>query len=515
MRLDGMRRHDDDEIVDAVVVGTGASGAPLLASLARAGLRVVALEAGPNFDERRHTPDEVDAAEVNWMQDRLSGGVTPTAFGPNNSGRGVGGSTLHWGAFIPRPDARDLRLRTETGRGADWPIPYRGLVGWIERVERYLGVSGPAHYPWDPGRRYPLPPPTRNAPAEAIAAGCEALGIRATDAPAALVTRDRHQEDAGLRQACVACGSCHQGCRTGAKVSMDTSYLPAAVARGAEIRPDSQAIGFELDEVGRVAAVVYRREGVERRQRCRTVVLSAGGVETPRLLLHAGLANSSDQVGRNFMAHGGIQAWGRMDVEVRGYRGYPSAIISEDMVRPADADFVGGYLLQSLGVQPLTFATGLVRGAGLWGRDLVERMMQYRSMVGIGINGECLPADDNRLVLSAEMGEDGVPRAHVSFSAGGNEKAIDRHATATMTRILEAAGARDVFTVQRSAHTLGTCRMGADPATSVVDPVGRSHDIDNLWICDTSIFPSSLSANPGLTAMALGLRTAEAVLAAA
>ena len=515
MNLDAMQRHDDGSVVDAVVVGTGAGGAPLLAMLAARGLRVVALEAGRHWESGEHIADETEGTDINWMEERLSGGATPTAFGANNSGIGVGGSTLHWGAFTPRPDPRDLRLRTLTGVGHDWPIGHAELTGYIERVERFIGVSGPAHYPWDPERRYPLPPARRNASADMMARGCAALGIRTADAPAALASRDWQQEGAGLRQACVNCGSCHQGCRNASKASMDLTYLPLAVSHGAEIRAGCRVHGIERDAAGRVTAVVYRQRGVDRRQRCAALFLCAGGVETPRLLLHTGLANGSGQVGRNFLAHGATQVWGRFDTEMRGYRGYPSSLITEDTVRPADADFAGGYLIQSLGVMPATLATSMVRGAGLWGQALVDAVDDYRFMAGVGINAECLPAEGNRLELSDELDAFGMPKAVVSFSAGDNEKAIERHAIDVMRRIVEAAGATETRVLARTAHTIGTCRMGTDADDAVVDADGRSFDIDNLWVCDNSVFPSALIANPALTIMALSLRTAERFMAAA
>lgn len=513
MNLDAMRRYDEREIVDAVVVGTGAGGAPLLAALAARGLRVVALEAGPNRNPSEHTSDETEGTDINWMEERLSGGATPTAFGPNNSGTGIGGSTLHWGAFTPRPDARDLRLRASTGVGQDWPISHAELTGYIERVERFIGVSGPSHYPWDPDRRYPLPAAKRNASADVMARGCDLLGIRTADAPAALVSRDWQQEGGDLRQGCVNCGSCHQGCRNAAKASMDTTYLPLAVVHGAEIRADSRVTGIERDAAGRVVGVVYRRLGRECRQRCSALFLCGGGIETPRLLLHAGIANSSGQIGRNFLAHGATQVWGHFQEEMRSHRGYPSSLITEDTVRPAQADFAGGYLIQSLGVMPSTLATTMARGAGLWGQALVDALDGYRFMAGVGINAECLPAAGNRLELSDELDDFGVPKAVISFSAGANEEAIDRHATSLMRQILEAAGATQTMVLPRTAHTIGTCRMGNDPTTAVVDAEGRSFDIDNLWICDNSVFPSALVANPALTIMALSLRTAERFLA--
>ena len=512
MNLSNMAVFEDGDILDAVVIGTGAGGAPLLASLAAAGRRVVALEAGENRDPEQFVGDEVGAADLYWRGERLSGGRTPEAFGMNNSGIGVGGSTLHWGAFTPRPDARDLRLRSEAGVGADWPLTLEELLPFIRRVEAEIGVSGPSPYPWDPDRRYPLPHVAINAPAQAMQRGCAALGIRTAVAPAAVATRAIEQAHGPRREACIGCGYCHQGCRNGAKVSMDVTYLPLAVAMGAEIRPSCFVTGFERDTAGRITGVIYRRDGQERRQRCRAVVLCAGAIESPRLLLHGGLANSSGQVGRNYMGHVATQVWGTFAPEMRCHRGYPSSLITEDFVRPRDADFAAGYLIQSLGVVPMSFADQVSRGRKLWGRKLVDYLDGYNHVAGIGINGETLPHDDNRLTLSDEVDDSGLPKPLVTFSYHDNETAMSAHAERVMTAVWEAAGATDIWTFQRVAHTIGTCRMGHDPCASVVDAFGRSHDIDNLWICDNGVFPSALAANPALTIMALSLRTAEAFL---
>lgn len=510
MNLDPMARHGTGETVDAVVIGTGAGGAPVLQRLAAAGLRVVALEAGANRDPAgEFVADEAGSESLYWMDERISGGATPEAFGANNSGVGVGGSTLHWGAFCPRADARDMRLRTETGVGEDWPIRHEELVPYYEEVERFIGVSGPRSYPWDASRAYPLPPVRRNAPAQAMVRGCEAVGARVSDGPVAAVSQDFEQPAHGTRHACANCGYCHQGCRNGAKASMDVTYLPLAVSQGAEIRPGCFVTGFERDREGRISAVVYRRDGREERQRTRAVFLCAGAVETPRLLLHCGLANSSGQVGRNYLAHVATQVWGTFDPEMRMNKGYPSAMITEDMVRPANADFAGGYLVQSLGVVPQTFADQVARGRGLWGRPLVDYLDRYNHHAGIGINGETLPSEENRLTLSDEAGGHGLPKPLVRFGEGENERRLKRHAVAFMRSVWEAAGATDIWVLERTAHTIGTCRMGTDGDRAVVDPAGRSFDVENLWICDNSVFPSSLSANPALTIMALALRSAD------
>ncbi len=513
MNLDRMNTYAHSEEVDAVVIGTGAGGAPLLARLAAAGLKVVAIEAGRNWSPGNDfATDEIAASKIYWLGERLSAGKTPEAFGSNNSGTGVGGSMLHWGAFVPRADPRDLRIATEFGVGADWPLEYADLLPYYEEVENYLGVSGPASYPWDSTRQYPLPPIPLNAPAQLMRKGCDTIGVRTSEAPIAAVSRDYAQPGYEERHACVNRGFCHQGCRNGAKASMDVTYLPAAVASRAEIRPKSFVHNLDRDSRGRITAVIYHANGVDYRQRCRTVFLCAGAVETPRLLLHLGLANSSGQVGRNYMAHVATQVWGTFEEETRPNKGFPASLISEDTIRPHGAGFAGGYLMQSLGIVPVTWAEQVARGRGLWGRPLVDYLQQYNHVAGIGINGDCVPQERNFLELSNELDETGLPKPRIHFTYGPDEQKMSIHAAKLLSEIWKAAGATDLWTFERAAHTIGTCRMGSDPRTSVVNAVGKSHDVPNLWVCDNSIFPSALSANPALTIMALSLRTADAFL---
>ncbi len=509
-----MRTYENESTVDVVVIGTGAGAAPVLAKLAEAGLSVVALEAGRWWDPAKEfSADEVAMNDLYWLGERISAGETPTAFGGNNSGTGVGGSMLHWGAFVPRADPRDLKLHTDTGLGQDFPLTYENLVPYYEEVERFLGVAGPAHYPWDPQRRYPLGPIALNAPAIAMRKGYEAIGVRTSEAPIAAVSEPYIQPGYPTRQPCVGCGFCHQGCVfNGAKASMDVTYLPRALAAGVEIRPRSFVHSFERNGQGSITAVLYRNGEADLRQRCKAVFLCAGAIETPRLLLHTGLANSSGQVGRNFMAHVATQVWGTFPEEMRMNKGFPASLISEDTLRPKDADFAAGYLTQSLGVVPVTFARQVARGRGLWGQDLVGYLDRYNHLAGVGANGDCLPYPGNFLELSEEKDALGIPKPCIHFSYGENEQRMSAHAAKLMTAAWQAAGASDIWTFERSAHTIGTCRMGADPADNVVDPWGRSHDLPNLWISDNSTFPAALAANPALTIMALALRSAEKFL---
>ncbi|MBW3634848.1 MAG: GMC family oxidoreductase [Armatimonadetes bacterium] len=520
--LEFSRRFEADEEVDALIIGTGAGGAPLLARLAAAGLKVVALEAGQGWNPPRDFPtDEMAQSKLFWTDERLSAGDDPLHFGNNNSGTGVGGSTLHYTAYTPRVQPDDLRLFSEFGIGCDWPLSYADLEPYYDELEEFLGISGPKEYPWGPHRNsaYPLPPLPLNGAAQLMQRGCEALGIRTSPAANAALSAPYFQKGVGWRAACTNRGFCQAGCSTGAKASMDVTFLPLALARGAEIRPGCFVTQIETSGSGRVTGVIYTRDGREERQRCNSLFLCAGGIETPRLLLMNGLGNASGQVGRNFMAHCGGQVWGRFDEDVRPYKGIPGSLISEDTHRPqgkslGDADFAGGYLLQSIGVMPITYASQVARGRGLWGTEMREHMRGYNHTAGINILGECLPYAHNFLELSEEKDARGLPKPCIHFSLGDNEKKMNAHADALMRQIWRAAGAHEVWSFKRNAHIIGTCRMAGTSDAGVVNGDGKSFEIPNLFICDNSVFPSALSANPALTIMALSLRTADRFLAA-
>ena len=510
-----MRRFAANETVDAVVIGTGAGGAPLLARLANAGLKVVALEAGKFWNpEKDFATDEAAQHELFWNDERLSAGGDPVAFGNNNSGTGVGGSTLHYTAYTPRAQNDDLKLFTEFGVGVDWCLSYDDLEPYYDELESFLGVSGFSPYPWGKPRKnkYPLPPLPLNGAAQLMERACRELNIKTVPAANAALSQDYYQANIGWRKACTNRGFCQAGCSTGAKASMDVTYIPLAIHFGAEIRAESFVTNFEFDSSGKINAVVYIKNGEVEKQPCENVFLCAGAIETPRLLLMNNLANSSGQIGKNFMAHTGIQIWGRFDEDVRPYKGIPGALISEDTHRPQNADFAGGYLLQSIGVMPVTYAVQVARGRGLWGESLREHLSGYNNTAGINILGECLPYQNNFVELSDEKDVRGLPKPRIHFTNGDNEKKLTAHAEKTMREIWETASAKDIWAFPRNAHIIGTCRMGTSGEDSVVNENGRSFDVPNLYISDNSTFPSALSVNPALTIMALSLRTADEFL---
>jgi choline dehydrogenase-like flavoprotein len=503
------------EEVDCVVIGLGAGGAPLLARLAQAGLKVVALEAGPwHQPETDFATDEQAQDFLFWNDERLAAGGNPLAMGRNNSGIGVGGSTLHYTAYTPRPLPDDLTLKTDFGVGEDWPLTYDDLAPYFEEVEQFIGVSGPTPYPWGPARPkgYPMAPLPLNSAAQLMVRGAEKLGIRTSPAANAALSAPYFQEGVGWRQACTNRGFCQAGCSNGAKSSMDVTYIPLAVKYGADIRPNSYVTEIERNAQGLVSAVVYTQNDQTHRVACKHLFLCAGAVETPRLLLLNELALTSGQVGRNLMAHTGIQVWGTFPDEVRPTKGIPGGLISQDTHRPQNADFVGGYLLQSIGVMPVTFSGQVARGRKLWGQALRNYLQQFNHIAGINILGDCLPHADNYLELSDELDGKQVRKPRIHFTAQENEQRMTAHAEKTMRDIWAAAGATDIWSFDRYAHVIGTARMGLSGDDAVVDRNGRAFDVPNLYISDNSTFPSALSVNPALTIMALSLRTADKFL---
>jgi len=503
------------ETVDCIVIGLGAGGAPLLARLAQAGLKVVALEAGPwHNPEKDFATDEKAQDFLFWNDERLAAGADPLAMGKNNSGTGVGGSTLHYTAYTPRPLPDDLHIKRDFGQGEDWPLTYDDLAPYYEEVEQFIGVSGPSPYPWGPSRPkgYPLAALPLNSAAQLMVRGAEKLGIKTSAAANAALSGRYYQEGVGWREACTNRGFCQAGCSNGAKSSMDVTFIPLAVKYGADIRPNSYVTEIERNAKGEVAAVVYTQNGQTHRLACRNLFLCAGSVETPRLLLLNELALTSGQVGRNLMAHPGVQVWGTFADEVRPTKGIPGGLISQDTHRPKDADFVGGYLLQSIGVMPVTFSSQVARQRKMWGQPLRDYMRQFNHIAGINILGDCLPHADNYLELSDEKDGRQVAKPRLHFTAQENELRMNAHAEKIMRDIWAAAGATDIWSFPRYAHVIGTARMGLSGDDAVVDRNGRAFDVPNLYICDNSVFPSALSVNPALTIMALSLRTADKFL---
>ncbi|HVY13968.1 MAG TPA: GMC family oxidoreductase [Rhodopila sp.] len=511
-----MRRYAHSDEVDFLIVGTGAGGATLGCRLAKMGFSVVGLDAGPWFRPLEDfASDEAEQAKLYWTDDRISGGDNPVQLGANNSGKAVGGSTVHFAMVSLRFRPEWFKSRTLLGYGADWPVDWQEMWSYYRQVEEALMISGPLTYPWGPKRpSYPYRAHELNAAALALAEGCEAMGIAWTETPLATLSAPR-----GLAHPCVYRGFCVSGCSTNAKQSALVTWIPRAVAAGAEIRDLAMAGRIEMGQAGRVTGVHYHREGRWHFQRARNVVVAGYAIETPRLLLNSatdryphGLANSSGLVGRYFTVQANQAVWGVSPREIRGYKGPPSLALTEHWNYDDSKDFFGGYCYMSQGPLPQLWANTVANGRGFWGDRLMAAMKDYNHQVGLKIVGEMMPQERNRVTLADETDQYGLRIASVEYSWCDNDKALIDHSLKFMSQALQAIDCRDIWSqTDDTCHMNGTARMGDDPRTSVVDADCRSWDIRNLWICDGSVFPTVGGVNPSLTIQAIACRTADRI----
>jgi len=512
-----MREYSLDEPVDFAIVGTGAGGGTLACRLAEHGFSVVAFDAGPYWRPlEEFASDEQHQEKLYWTDERLVDGENPLQLGGNNSGKSVGGSTVHFAMVSLRFRPEWFKARSLLGYGADWPLDWREMWKYYHQVENALKISGPVRYPWGPKRpRYPYRPHELNAAALALATSAEALGIDWAPTPLATLSAPR-----GLAHPCVYRGMCVIGCSTNAKQSVLVTWLPRALAAGAEIRDQAMVSQVEHDSNGRITGVRFHRQGRWHFQRARNVVVAGYSIETPRLLLSSasgrypdGLANSSGLVGRNLMVQANQAVWGLLDREVRSYKGPPSLAITEHWnYTDRGKDFFGGYAYMSQGPLPMLWSRVVSAKRGLWGEALRAKMEEYNHQVGLKIVGEFLPQERNRVTLSDEKDQYGLPIPRVSYSYCDNDKRLIRHALDFLHRAMDTLDARDVWEeTDDTCHLNGTARMGADPRTSIVNADCRAWDIPNLWICDGSVFPTVGGVNPSLTIQAIACRTADRI----
>jgi choline dehydrogenase-like flavoprotein len=507
-----MRRYREDEEVDLVVVGAGAGGSVLAQRLARAGWRIVIIEAGPFWHpDEDWVSDEAGSHRLYWDQKRIIGGEDPIKLGKNNSGRGVGGSMVHYAGYTPRFHPSDFETFTRDGVGADWPVSYAELKPHYEELERELPVAG-QDWPWGDPHSYPFSPHPVSGAAQLLWHGALQSGIEMRAGPVGIVNGTF-----GNRPHCIYRGYCLQGCKVNAKASPYVTHLPDALEHGVEIRADSMALRVEVDDSGAASGVTYTREGddVERFQRAAAVAVCGYSIETPRLLLNSvsarhphGLGNAEDQVGRYVMVQGASQSAGRFPDEQRMYKAPPPEVSSEQFYETDEArGFARGFSIQTISPLPIGWAEH-VAAEGHFGRALREYMRDYNHWTTVGVLNELLPRAENRVTLAAETDPYGMPVAHFSYSRCENDKLNMAYSRKVIAEILEAAGAQDVLTIQRYAHLIGGARMGTSPEDSVVDAEHRVWGTRNVFIADGSVCPTQGSANPALTIMALSARLA-------
>ncbi len=463
---------------DVVVVGSGAGGGVIAGELAQRGRDVLLLECGPHLTAADFMRWEAKATHDLFWPLRLAPlpSGEPVAF---LAGRCVGGTTTINTKVALRAHERDVaKWHPATGLTSDRGEPFAAadLDPYYDRVEQTLGVR--ERHDW-PKSVYTVEP------------GFKALGSQLEPV--------RSYTDAN----CMRCGSCLQGCATNAGKSTMNTYIHDALARDLlELRANAtveQVVIEDSAEGPQATGVEYVDEAGERRTvRARVVVVAAGALNTPQLLIRSGLESAS--VGRHLGIHPIRLVYGLFDEPQDAHMVYPITAHCMDFQHDED----GGFVIEATTIQdPISFATTLCDESGpLWGQRLVEAARGFRYWVGM----LALSNDNNNSAVV--VGEDGAERFDVDLQPHELER-IDS-AVRFSKDVLEAAGAKRIcWTGLASTHVQGSCRMGDDPTRSVVDRNGESHDVQRLFVGDASLIPRTLSVNPSLTIMALATRLAE------
>jgi choline dehydrogenase-like flavoprotein len=503
---------------DVIVIGAGACGSLMAKELSAHGFSVVVLEAGKRLDPARDLPNaESNAAKIMWTEPRVFAGRDGVA---PKMGVGVGGGTLPWLGVMPRFSRDDFRTHSTEGVGADWPIGYDDLRPHYARVEREFGVAGECG-PFAPEPyTLPMPPHRMSWSAQLLARGARALGANPFAPPIAI-----NSTPYDGRPACIYCGWCASGCPTGAKATALDVYLAPAERHGTRIISEAFVHRITYDAGrNRVTGVRYLdAAGHEHELTARAVVLSAHAVETPRLLLLSanatfpdGLANTSGFVGKGLMSHPTWQVFGTFDEPVNAYKGMQMGhVMVQDYLAPDPRrGCARGFVLISYMMTPITYAN---LSGSFVGPELKDFLYDYAHTAAWWAHAEGLPNDQNAVTLDPIVKDArGLPVARLTYEWTANDRTLVAAARDRAALMLEASGAKKVrIGLQYAAHAMGSCRMGDDPRTSVVNSFGQSHDIRNLFVCDTSIFVTSSGVNPTLSALAITSRSAAHLIAAA
>tara|TARA_B100000780_G_C21117529_1_gene452304 strand:- start:341 stop:1906 length:1566 start_codon:yes stop_codon:yes gene_type:complete len=499
-----------------VIVGSGAGGGTMAYELTKAGIPCVVLEAGKHFKLGDWTNDEWDAfGQMAWLDKRTTSGSWRVA--KDFSGlpawlvKAVGGTTTHWAGATPRFMDYEFRARSTYGNieGAsllDWPIDLDEMAPHYDAAEKAMG-STHVH-----GR----PPLPANNNYKVFANGANRVGYtRYATGP-----YGTNAEPYDGRPGSIQDGFNFQGDKHGSKWSTLVREIPRAVETGlCDLRPESQAVKITHDKSGKADAVLYvDSDGKLHRQAAKVVCVAGNSIETARLLLLSdstmhpnGLANTSDQVGRNYMRHltGSMYAW--FDKPVNMYRGETMAgIIKDEVMNDPSRGFVGGYYMETLALGPAFLAAFIEPGG--WGPDFTKMMDAYENMAGMWIVGEDMPQPTNRITLSdTAMDQWGLPAPNVHFDDHPNDVAMRTYAYEKAEELYKSVGAIGTHRTPPypSTHNLGTCRMSENAEDGVVNKWGQAHDVANLFMTDGSVMTTGAAANPTLTIVALAIRQAK------
>lgn len=504
---------NDDSVV--VIIGTGAGGGTLANELAQKGISVVALEAGGRHLPNDYINDEWPSfSQLAWTDMRTTSGSWRVAKDFANLPawivKAVGGSTVHWAGASLRLQDHEFRTKTEYGEveGAnllDWPITLAELEPYYEKAEYKMGVTRTNDIEGLPG----------NNNYKVLKAGADKMGYKNCHTGNMAI----NSQPRDGRPACQQLGFCFQGCKMGAKWSTAYTEIPHGELTGnLEVRENAHVLKINHNAEGKVTGVVYQdADGNQIEQKARIVCVAGNSIESPRILLNSassmftdGLANSSGQVGRNYMRHMTGSVYAAFDKPVNMYRGTTMAgIITDESRHDPSRGFVGGYEMETLGLG-VPFMAAFLNPGG-WGREFTAAMDMYENLAGMWLVGEDMPQESNAVTLSEEKDQFGMPAANVHFDDHPNDVAMRNHAYQQGMALYDSVGATQTYPTPPypSTHNLGTLRMSASASDGVVNGFGQSHDIDNLFVSDGSQFTTGGAENPTLTIVSLAVRQAE------
>ena len=519
------------DIADVVIIGAGASGAAFAWSMAETKMRIVCLEQGDwnnpaDFPATRRDAEARNGGDWAISPNRRQR-VTDYPIAEDASCikvanfNGVGGGTVLYGAHTPRFHPSDFRVKSLDGVAEDWPIDYATLAPFYDLNDRMMGISGLAGDPAYPPKTVPMPPLPMGRSSEIVGRGFNKLGWHWWPSDSTIASTDYDG-----RPPCINLGLCTAGCAQGAKGSTDITYWPKAIRAGVELRTRCRVREITIGPDGMATGVIYYdADGIEHFQPAHIVVMACNGIGTPRILLNSkskrfpnGLANSSDQLGRNLMFHPYVSIFGWFHDELDGERGPDNAMWSHQFYETdTTRGFTRGFIWEFSRGQgtAATAIDGLQTGTIPWGQAHHEAYRRYhRRGTGLGAILEDLPEPNNRVTLDPTLKDsNGIPAPHIAYTLSDNSRRMIDFAIARGTEVLKAAGA---YAVESEGplpyggwHLMGTARMGRNPQTSVVNEWGRAHDVRNLFVIDGSLFVTSAGVNPTPTIQALALYIAD------
>lgn len=520
------------EPYDVCVIGSGPAGAFVAHELVAAGARVVLVEAGEAV-----TPGATTHLSPSAFKHRGSWQERQAPYYPDDIGevryetpaisvdriRVLGGRSVHWNAVCLRFSPDDFREKSLGGIEEDWPISYRDLDPYYAYVERTIGVCGTREgLAVLPDGEFSGPPPPMRCAEQIAAVACREAGLRL------IPTRKAMQVGrGGQRMPCHYCGRCMMGCDVGAIFTTPNTLLPRALATG-RLTLRTNALVRQLlvggDGLVRAASVVDRKTKRDEEVMARRFVVSCGSIESARLLLNSacarhpnGLANSSDLVGRYLTGHAVGTLYGYLS-QLAGPRerlGARGALDHSYIPRPAataGGKYVGGFGAQ-VQYADLDFPhhASRVRGFGAAFKAEVKRLQP--ALLQMGGFAKVIAQAGNRVTVEASRPDRyGIPSPAVQFAFGDNDRALFADMMGRLSAIYDKARVEMFFREDRlgglASHETGTCRMGADARTSVLNAFCRAHDVANLFVVDGSPFVTLPEKNPTLTIMALAVRTA-------